>query len=544
MYKYLIIFYMIYLIMFADEAQSIQESVDRVDSGISFMNFKVRPAVYNRRTLHKTHGASVNSVYDLNQDGYLDIVFSNFHDCTTGNINSFIYWGTKEYNYKRRKSTPTLSSIGNAVGDINSDGYPDLIVGNYSDGKKYMTDSYIYWGGRYKPYTRKSRLITQGSTGVTVADLNKDGYPDIIFCNYTDGKSYNVNSYIYWGSRNNSFEKTEIPTVGATQCTVADLNNDTYPDIVFSNHYNGKSYNINSYIYWGNGTKDFSRKSELPTCGAMHTSCADLNSDGYPDIIASNFYDGKTHNLKSYIFWNDPKFSFKRMTYLTTYGSTCNNVEDLNGDGYPDIIFSNQYNDISYNINSFIYWGDPQCSYFTRTDLPTRGAAGNNARDLDADGFKEIIFSNHLNGATYNINSYIYWGHPADMISLNAELAVYESGFPEEDEHSHHGGNNIGLEVYYGDSDMAILWSSDGGDPYSPEVASIDNPQGTGGGKKVPDYPYVFNPDKKLEPDDDPHIDDPGDSPNGETVVPENPTFLLLFISFLFTIYYKKKLLF
>jgi hypothetical protein len=65
-----------------------------------------------------------------------------------------------------------------------------------------------------------------------VADLNRDGYPDLVFPNYGDefgdrvGYKDNLESYIYWGAPDGySVERrTSIPTVSAVSCAVGDFN--------------------------------------------------------------------------------------------------------------------------------------------------------------------------------------------------------------------------------------------------------------------------------------------------------------------------------
>ena len=186
--------------------------------------------------------------------------------------------------------------------DLNDDGYEDVVVSSY-----YRSNSYIFYGSSIGvPYTPSISLPTTFATGNTVADLNKDGYLDIIFCNFSDGTTTAVDSYIYWGSENeySSSNRTALPTLGATAVSAYDLNYDGYPDIVFSNNNYDYEYQVNSYIYWG-GQNGFSaaNKLELSTNGAKGNFLADLNKDGYIDIIFCNNNDGSGYLVNSYIYW-------------------------------------------------------------------------------------------------------------------------------------------------------------------------------------------------------------------------------------------------
>ena len=358
---------------------------------------------------------------DLNNDGYLDIVFSNYHDSSSYNTNSYIYWGSAGgYSIVNRTGLPTIGTAVNSIADLNGDGYFDIVFCNQYDGSSYNINSYIYWGsaGGYSPANRTD-LPTNGAIGNSIADLNGDGYPDIVFSNYLG-----TDSYIYWGSAGgySPTSRTNLPTSWPHGNSIADLNGDGYLDIVFSNCYDGASYCINSYIYWGssNGYSSANRAS-LPTMGAGSSEIADLNGDGYLDIVFGNMNNGSTYNVNSYIYWGSAYgFSIVNKTELPAHGPFGCSVADLNNDGHLDIVFSNYFNDSSYAPDSYIYWGSTGgFSPANRTDLPTIGAMGNTIEDLNRDGYLDIVFSNEWDGASFIHDSYIYWGSPGGFSVAN-----------------------------------------------------------------------------------------------------------------------------
>ncbi|MGA1842273.1 MAG: FG-GAP-like repeat-containing protein [bacterium] len=361
---------------------------------------------------------------DLNNDGYPDIVFSNRSNSITYNINSYIYWGSpKGFDQNLRTDLPTHGATANTVADINNDGYLDIVFCNSQNDITYNINSYIYWGSAtgYDP-NNLTGLPTHKAFGASVADLNNDGYKDIIFSNLSDDVTTDIASYIYWGSAM-GFDpnlRTELPTQGALDNSVSDLNNDGYPDIVFSSFFSGRAgsyyygtFMVDSYIYWGCAEGfDVDNVTRLPTYGAHGNTVADLNSDGYPDIIFSNHCNDSTGDIDSYIYWGSAAgYSPNLRTGLPTVGASDNSVADLNNDGYPDIIFSNCNLGGNRSIDSYIYWGsaagfDPKL----RTALPTHYAKGNSTADLNDDGFLDIVFPNHSKDGELSTNSYIYWG--------------------------------------------------------------------------------------------------------------------------------------
>ncbi|MDW8352692.1 MAG: VCBS repeat-containing protein, partial [Anaerolineae bacterium] len=306
---------------------------------------------------------------DLDGDGRPEVIVSNFSSDSTRNVSSTIYWGRPgarqvtghdvSYSPTDRTELPAPGAHGIAVADLNRDGRPEVILARANDDDTHKIDSYIYWGQAggergitYSPAAR-SGLPTRGAHGVAVADLNRDGWPELIFANKFDGDKFAIESYIYWarpggryGVTYSAEARTALPTLGAFGVAVADLNADGWPEVVFANWSDGKTYAVNSYVYWGRPGGRYGvsygpiARTELPGIGAMKVSIVDLNKDGQPDIVLQN-YDGGFAR----VFWGPLPIGGLATSFWTlpeAFGFRGLSLSDLNADGYVDLLVSQQ----------------------------------------------------------------------------------------------------------------------------------------------------------------------------------------------------------
>ena len=367
-------------------------------------------------------GVWASVVMDIDEDGWLDILFSNYQDTTSSySTDSYIYWGSAAgYSSSNRTDLPTVGATDVEVADLDNDGYNDIVFASYYTGSSYSTNAYLYWGSSSGYSTSDRTLLpVHGSRDVDVADLDGDGYYEIVLASYYNQSSTDsVSSYIYWGGSQgySTTDRTTLSGYRHVDSEIADINADGRLDILLTSYYDG-NYSTTSYVWYGSsGGFSTSNRSSLTTVGPWDAAVADLDNDGHMDIAFCSFASGSGTYTGSYnyvYYGASSGFSTSNRTTLTSSGCRQITAADLNDDGYEELITSNERSSSSnFEVNSNVWFGASSgFSTLNRDDLPTKGTYNHAVADLDGDGYLEVIFGNYrTNSSNYSPDSPIYWG--------------------------------------------------------------------------------------------------------------------------------------
>ena len=428
---------------------------ERSDSGTwvrhaSFEDFRRGQTGNSGQNLYVSRSARIQVInrWDLNRDGYPDLLFTSSHDVIE-NPEALIYWGTAHgfesmlpllpelqprLALVRRLSqgSPGITSLPafgggrSLVTDLTNDGYPEIVFTNYIHNYPGQRTAYIYRGGPdgYRPHRRKE-LPTLWASGVAAADLNQDGFTDLVFANQglegarglQDSERDRYPSYVYWGHPEGFLEanRTPLPSFGARDVAIDDWNRDGRPDIAFVNN---SQQEQSCVIYWG-ALEGFSRQEvqRFSVEGATSLASGDLNRDGRPDLVITT---GESH---AWIFPGDgSRIDVSRKQMLAAEAAEDCVIQDLNGDALVDLAFANP----DAAASSVFYASPEGFAKAPSTVLPTLRARGVDAADLNSDGYVDLVFANSGDAETADVPSYIYWGSATGYVSyLRSDLTGF-----------------------------------------------------------------------------------------------------------------------
>jgi enediyne biosynthesis protein E4 len=251
---------------------------------------------------------------------------------------------------------------GTGIGDFNNDGLKDIFFcGNQVSSKLYVNKG----NNKFEDITHQAGVETNvWATGVSVVDINCDGYDDIYVCTYGKMLDNPVHNLLFINQRNNTFteQASEYGLTDSsynTQASFFDYDMDGDLDMFLINYMLNASYAANNIypkdvsgrslsndkLYRNDGDKNklghpvftnVTMEAGIKADGyGLGISVSDFNNDGWPDVYVSNDFisnDALWLNNKNGTFTNTLALSTKHQSY----SSMGCDAADINNDKLID----------------------------------------------------------------------------------------------------------------------------------------------------------------------------------------------------------------
>ena len=473
-------------------------------------------------------GVSVSSAGDVNGDGYDDIIigapFTDYNGLRSGS--SYVVFGKASgfsasiefsaldgSNGFRLDGENQWDRIGFSVssaGDVNGDGYDDLIMGAHgAEPNGWQSGSSYVVFGKASGFDAIMELSSlDGSNGFrldgvnrydnsgisvsSAGDVNGDGYDDVIIGAWGAGNSgpYSGSSYVVFGKTSGFSASMDLSALdgsngfrldgenqgdwsGLSVSSAGDVNGDGYDDLIIgarladpSGSQSGSSYVVFGKEGGFDATMDLSALdgsngfridgiNEGDNSGISVSSAGDVNGDGYDDIIigAHGADNNGDESGSSYVVFGKASGFDASMDLSALDGSngfridganqddrsgiSVSSAGDVNGDGYDDLIIGAfDVGPIGLNsISSYVVFGKAS-GFDARMDLSVldgsngfrldganrgdrSGYSASSAGDLNDDGYDDLIIGAHRagNSGAESGSSYVIFGY-ATAVSI------------------------------------------------------------------------------------------------------------------------------
>ncbi len=427
-------------------------------------------------------GCAVATAGDVNGDGYADVVVgaAGYDQAETDEGMAFVFHGS----VLGLGATPAWTAAGDQVaaafggavataGDVDGDGYADLIVGaaGYDNGQLDEGRAYVYVGSEAGLHPMPEWVVESDLVGAafgfavaTAGDVNGDGYSDLIVGAPAadNGEVEEGQASVYLGLA--ATLAVELAWTdesdqaggdfGISVGTAGDVNGDGFSDLIIGSRFfdHGQIDEGRVFVYHGSAAGpepdpawSFESNQGGGCLGYSVATAGDVNGDGYADVIAGAYgYDtggGETDEGAAYLFLGSPSGLEAAPAWMINGGQATANLGisvgtagDVNGDGFSDVIVGAYLHDSpTYNEGLVqVFYGSP----LGLAPVPDWTMAGSRpaalfgtsvatAGDVNGDGYSDVVIGavGYTGGEVREGAAFVYHGSAAGLAGSPAWMA-------------------------------------------------------------------------------------------------------------------------
>ncbi len=367
-------------------------------------------------------GVSVSGAGDVNGDGFSDLIVGSWKTVppSLGRGSAFVFSGASGVQLFRFDAPLGVAKFGFSVsgaGDVDGDGFPDVIVGAWDSAPNGLTragSAFVYSGSTGAQLFRFDGQAAYDGLGVSVSgagDVDGDGFADLIvgaFGADPNGLMDAGSAFVFSGSTGSQLIRFDgnaaSEGLGRLVSGAGDVDGDGFPDLIVgapSAAPGGINWAGSAIVFSGaTGAQvlRFDGLSDFEGMGRAISGAGDINGDGLGDLIvgaAGADPNGLGNAGSAFVFSGATGAQLFRGDGLAAqdaFGSSVSGGGDVDGDGRPDLMVGARYAKPNGNGSgsAFIYTFNPILTASSETFSISSGGTIDYAIDFpDADGGKK-----------------------------------------------------------------------------------------------------------------------------------------------------------
>ncbi|HEX6886330.1 MAG TPA: FG-GAP-like repeat-containing protein [Planctomycetota bacterium] len=364
-------------------------------------------------------GESVAGAGDVNGDGFGDVLVGapQYDGSFVLGGRATLYLGSAD----GLSSSPAWSQDGDAMfatfgsavasaGDVNGDGYADVLV---ADRRDIWYRVRLYLGSAAGLSSTPAWTDERGICGFgrilgSAGDVNGDGFGDVIFGCTAANLTPTGFAYVYLGSPAGlaltpAWTVSGSSSFGSSAAGAGDVNGDGFSDVVvgesgysidigFAHAYLGSAAGLALTPHWT------ATSSQLDEFGVSASTAGDVNGDGYSDVLVgalrfggrAYLYLGSATGLVASPAW------IGESSVGDSFGCIVATAGDVDNDGYGDVLVGALRTDILNRPRLYLYSGSASGLVATPAWASTQPLTGfeqsaGPAGDVNGDGYADVV---------------------------------------------------------------------------------------------------------------------------------------------------------